>query len=115
MTQTMTHVGTPQWMAPEVLREERYSESADVFSYGVVVWELVTKRMPWYKISPIRVVSMVAHQNKRMEPPNSGPPVLLQLIESCSKDSPSLRPTFKNILMDLEVIENTEVSSWKAK
>ena len=33
-----TRIGTPAWMAPEVLRGERYSFSADVYSFGVVLW-----------------------------------------------------------------------------
>ncbi|POM70193.1 Serine/threonine protein kinase, partial [Phytophthora palmivora] len=43
--QTMTgNCGTTQWMAPEVLAAEKYTEKADVFSYGVVVWETVTRQ-----------------------------------------------------------------------
>jgi sterile alpha motif and leucine zipper-containing kinase AZK len=45
LTEKMTRVGTPQWMAPEVLRQESYSEKADVWSFGVVMWELITLRV----------------------------------------------------------------------
>jgi serine/threonine protein kinase len=44
---TMTRCGTPCWTAPEVLRGEKYSEAADVFSFGIVMWEVLTRRQPY--------------------------------------------------------------------
>ena len=41
-----SQVGTPAWMAPEVLRGEEYSLSADMYSFGVVIWELTQRREP---------------------------------------------------------------------
>jgi serine/threonine protein kinase len=38
---TMTKLGTLQWVAPEVLRDERYSEKADIYSFAILVWELI--------------------------------------------------------------------------
>eukprot|EP01120_Amphizonella_sp_Union-15-10_P013284 TRINITY_DN6143_c0_g1_i1.p1 TRINITY_DN6143_c0_g1~~TRINITY_DN6143_c0_g1_i1.p1 ORF type:complete len:503 (-),score=74.96 TRINITY_DN6143_c0_g1_i1:23-1531(-) len=97
LTTTMTAVGTPQWMAPEVLREEKYSEKADVWSYGVVVWEVVTQEAPFVNISPLRVVSMVGHQSLRLKIPVDTPPNLRRLMEACWME-PDLRPTFKQIV-----------------
>lgn len=47
--------GTPEWMAPEVLRCESVAEPADVYSYGVVLWELITGRAPWENYNPMQV------------------------------------------------------------
>ncbi|VAI22161.1 unnamed protein product [Triticum turgidum subsp. durum] len=47
--------GTPQWMAPEVLRSEPSNEKSDVYSYGVVLWELVTQKIPWDTLNPMQV------------------------------------------------------------
>ena len=47
-TFTMTgQCGTVQWMAPEVLASQRYTESADVYSFGIVLWEISTRRVPF--------------------------------------------------------------------
>ena len=40
-------LGTPEWTAPEVLQSSRNSEAGDVYSYGVVLWELFTGQIPW--------------------------------------------------------------------
>ncbi|KAI3955791.1 hypothetical protein MKW98_006151, partial [Papaver atlanticum] len=39
--------GTPQWMAPEVIRNEPSDEKSDIYSFGVVLWELATEKIPW--------------------------------------------------------------------
>ena len=49
----MTFVGTVAWMAPEVIRHEPYSEKVDVWSYGVVIWELLTQQKP-YSVSCVQ-------------------------------------------------------------
>ena len=47
--------GTPEWMAPELIRNEPFSEKCDIFSLGVIMWELCTLSRPWDGISPVQV------------------------------------------------------------
>ena len=44
-----------QWCAPEVLRSQSYNEKSDVWSFGVVLWELATGQEPWAEASPMQV------------------------------------------------------------
>ncbi|KAL0754755.1 hypothetical protein Bca101_092423 [Brassica carinata] len=41
----------PQWMAPEVLRNESADEKSDIYSFGVVLWELATEKIPWENLN----------------------------------------------------------------
>lgn len=50
-----TAAGTPEWMAPELLRNEPVSEKCDIFSLGVIMWELCTMKKPWEGVKPIQV------------------------------------------------------------
>lgn len=40
-------LGTPQWMAPEVIRNEKYENASDVYSFGIILWELLTCQIPF--------------------------------------------------------------------
>lgn len=47
--------GTPEWMAPELIRNEPFTEKCDIFSFGVIMWELCTLNRPWEGVPPERV------------------------------------------------------------
>ncbi|GJT19302.1 PAS domain-containing protein tyrosine kinase family protein [Tanacetum coccineum] len=80
---TKTGKGTPQWMAPEVLRNKQADEKSDVYSYGVVLWEIVTKKIPWDNLDPVQVIGAVGFMNQRLEIPNDVNPQWASLIGSC--------------------------------
>jgi len=98
----MTPVGTPCWTAPEVLRNELYSERADVFSFGVVLWELVTREDPYQGMPTFQIVIAVGqHKMRPLIPPNA-PSALSQLMADCWNEDPNLRPPFSEIVSRLE-------------
>jgi serine/threonine protein kinase len=47
--------GTPEWMAPELIRNEPFTEKCDIFSLGVIMWELCTLKRPWDGVPPVEV------------------------------------------------------------
>ncbi|GAV66851.1 Pkinase_Tyr domain-containing protein/EDR1 domain-containing protein [Cephalotus follicularis] len=94
--------GTPEWMAPEFLRGEPSDEKSDVFSFGVILWELVTMQQPWNGLCPAQVVGAVAFQNRKLAVPPNTSPVLASLMESCWDDDPVQRPSFAQVVEALK-------------
>lgn len=96
-TQTMTAIGTCQWTAPEVLRRDRYSEKADVWAAGVVMWELATEALPYGTLGVVRIAHQVAYAKMTLEPPTGCPKTLAELMKRCMSPRPRDRPTFAEI------------------
>ncbi|CAM0945373.1 unnamed protein product [Alopecurus aequalis] len=78
-----TAAGTPEWMAPEVLRDEPSNEKSDVYSFAVILWELMTLQKPWCNLNPAQVVAAVGFRGRRPEIPSSVDPKVAAIIESC--------------------------------
>ncbi|CAN8315474.1 unnamed protein product [Cochlearia groenlandica] len=95
--------GTPEWMAPELIRNEPFTEKCDIFSLGVIMWELSTLRKPWEGVPPEKVIFAVAHEGSRLEIPD-GP--LSKLITDCWAE-PQERPNCEEILRGLLDCEYT--------
>ncbi|KAJ4969967.1 hypothetical protein NE237_003066 [Protea cynaroides] len=93
--------GTPEWMAPEVLRDEPSNEKSDVYSFGVILWELVTLQQPWSNLNPAQVVAAVGFKGKRLEIPSNANPLVAVLIEACFANEPWKRPSFYSIMESL--------------
>ncbi|XP_010914324.1 serine/threonine-protein kinase CTR1 isoform X2 [Elaeis guineensis] len=103
--------GTPEWMAPEFLRGEPSNEKSDVYSYGVIIWELLTMQQPWSGLSPAQVVGAVAFQNRRLTIPQNVCPLLAALVESCWADDPRQRPSFSSIVATLKKLLKSPMPS----
>ncbi|KAG8385437.1 hypothetical protein BUALT_Bualt03G0045200 [Buddleja alternifolia] len=93
--------GTPEWMAPELIRNEPFTEKCDIFSLGVIIWELCTLNRPWEGIPSVQVVYAVGNDGQRLEIPE-GP--LGKLIADCWAE-PDERPTCQEVLSRLQECE----------
>ncbi|CAL5219257.1 g1053 [Coccomyxa viridis] len=90
--------GTPAYMAPEMFEGKRISEKIDVFSFGILLWEMLTGQLPWGELSsPMQVIYVVGVLKKRLSVPRHSPQVLRTLIPACWQDDPDLRPTFQTV------------------
>ncbi|KAG8372871.1 hypothetical protein BUALT_Bualt12G0112200 [Buddleja alternifolia] len=94
--------GTPQWMAPEVLRNEPSDEKADVYSYGVILWELVTRKIPWDNLNSMQVIGAVGFVDQRLAIPKDVDPQWASMIESCWHSEPECRPSFQELVEKLK-------------
>ncbi|OMO68210.1 hypothetical protein COLO4_29817 [Corchorus olitorius] len=90
--------GTPEWMAPEVLRDEPSNEKSDIYSFGVILWELATLQQPWGNLNPAQVVAAVGFKGKRLDIPHGLNPQVASIIEDCWANEPWKRPSFANIM-----------------
>ncbi|XP_057523598.1 serine/threonine-protein kinase EDR1 [Amaranthus tricolor] len=94
--------GTPEWMAPEVLRNEPSNEKCDIYSFGVILWELATLCVPWTGLNPMQVVGAVGFQNRRLTIPEEVDPMVAQIIRECWENDPRLRPSFSQLIFRLK-------------
>ncbi|KAK6778720.1 hypothetical protein RDI58_025438 [Solanum bulbocastanum] len=93
-----TAAGTPEWMAPEVIRDEPSNEKSDVYSFGVILWELATLQQPWNKLNPPQVIAAVGFNRKRLDIPSDLNPQVAIIIEACWANEPWKRPSFSTIM-----------------
>jgi len=110
--------GTPEWMAPEMLRAEDYDERADSYSFGVVLWELLTARKPWDDLHPMQVVAVVGYSQRRLELPPEGvendshPSIIAisRVFYACASKDKDERLLFPSVLADLESARATSLA-----
>jgi hypothetical protein len=93
-------------MAPEVIRNEPYQYSADIYSYALLVWELITRETPFEPLGQLEAAGSVAIEGNRPPFPSGMPLVLKAVIERCWLDCPEDRMTLPNIIEWLENAEN---------
>jgi serine/threonine protein kinase len=56
--------GTPAWSSPEYLRQEDYTDAADVYSLGVVLWEILTLQLPWKGLNLYQIIAAIQNEKK---------------------------------------------------
>eukprot|EP00299_Pterocystis_sp_00344_P013623 c6697_g1_i1.p1 GENE.c6697_g1_i1~~c6697_g1_i1.p1 ORF type:complete len:781 (-),score=148.17 c6697_g1_i1:171-2513(-) len=126
-----TVTGTPYWMAPEVIEQENYNETADIWSLGITAIEMAEGQPPYHDCHPMRAIFLI---------PQRSPPTLREgggwsaefrdFVTKCLMKAPSSRPsaakllqhpfitTYGNsnaVLEELLVSYNTTVAEWSAQ
>lgn len=99
----MSFAGTVAWMAPEVIRNEPCSEKVDIWSYGVVLWEMLTCEIPYKDVDSSAIIWGVGNNTLRLPIPETCPDGFRLIVDLCWKVKPKNRPSFKLILSHLEI------------
>ncbi|XP_022826677.1 mitogen-activated protein kinase kinase kinase 11-like isoform X1 [Spodoptera litura] len=107
-TTRMSAAGTYAWMPPEVIKHSTFSHASDVWSYGVLLWELLTGETPYKGIDALAVAYGVAVNKLTLPIPSTCPEPWRVLMEACWRSNPRERPLFPEILEQLEKIRQSE-------
>ncbi|XP_063287139.1 mitogen-activated protein kinase kinase kinase 10 [Pelobates fuscus] len=106
-TTKMSAAGTYAWMAPEVIRLSLFSKSSDVWSFGVLLWELLTGEVPYREIDALAVAYGVAMNKLTLPIPSTCPEPFVRILEACWNPDAHSRPSFSCILEQLITIEQS--------
>jgi len=107
--------GTYRWMAPEIIAHKSYGTEVDVFSFGVMCWEIVTGgRLPYETLNPLQAAVAVVHQGLRPEIPETCSQILCCLMRECWETLPARRPHFSEIVVRLQEQELPKKTSKKS-
>ena len=104
-------IGSVQWMAPETLQvntSDNINEKVDVYSFGIIIWEIWARTQPYKDMDVSQVINYVVNENgrpdldliKKEEMPE-GLLGLFELMEKCWNKDPNSRPDFSEILETL--------------
>jgi len=93
-----------KWMAPEALFDRVYTSQSDVWSFGILLWEIMTLGGTPYPSVPIEKLFMLLREGHRMEKPPKCSLEIYLMMRECWQNSPHNRPTFCELVEDLDRI-----------
>ncbi|PSC69274.1 Serine threonine-kinase CTR1 [Micractinium conductrix] len=114
-TMSSTSPVNPRWLAPEILRGAKATAASDLFSFGVVLWELLTWEVPWSGVDFWEIVAALLGGERLPVPAREALPgadtpgfagldAYCQLMQRCQSGEPADRPTFLEIIPQLRLL-----------
>ncbi|KAK4524985.1 hypothetical protein GAYE_SCF07G2889 [Galdieria yellowstonensis] len=97
--------GSYKYMAPEVMRHQKYSESADIYSFAVVINEMFCEEPPYRYLLPVQAAIAVAKKGARPSTKKLKNDILKNIIERCWSENPAERPDWETIIKSLQHAE----------
>jgi tRNA A-37 threonylcarbamoyl transferase component Bud32 len=94
---SMQFSGTPAYMAPELFKKQSYDEKVDIFAFGTLIWEILTREVPYDALEPQDIKEKVLRGDLRLDPPLNAPRKLVGLIDMCRQTNAANRPSFEEI------------------
>ncbi|XP_057208729.1 mitogen-activated protein kinase kinase kinase 7 isoform X1 [Triplophysa rosa] len=106
-THMTNNKGSAAWMAPEVFEGNNYSEKCDVFSWGIILWEVITRRKPFDEIGgPAFRIMWAVHRGTRPPLIKNLPKHIESLMTRCWSKDPSQRPSMEEIVKIMTHFKN---------
>ncbi|XP_049535698.1 mitogen-activated protein kinase kinase kinase 7 [Anopheles darlingi] len=90
--------GSAAWMAPEVFEGSTYTEKCDVFSWGIILWEVIAREQPFKHIDTSFAIMWRVHQGSRPPLIENCPKPIEQLMVRCWSQNPAHRPSMKEVV-----------------
>ncbi|XP_034017985.1 tyrosine-protein kinase SRK2 [Thalassophryne amazonica] len=101
-----------KWTAPEAINENKFSIKSDVWSFGILLYEIVTfGEMPYQGMTNFQVIQKVLQGYRMPNPPNC-PKMMYDIMLDCWKENEQERPTFETLQWKLEDYFDTDVTSY---
>jgi len=99
---TTSNIGPLKWMSPEAMTQKIYSPASDVWSFGVLIFEIFSNVEPYQNLDPVQTAFQVCDHGLRLTPPENAPPVIKKIMIECFQTNPAKRPSFSEITKYLE-------------
>jgi hypothetical protein len=97
--------GTFKYMSPEVMRNEQYDEKTDTYAFGLILWEILTRSLPYKGLQAIQLYNYVVVRKMRPTIPPHVPQPMAALIAQCWDYDASARPSFERSVVQLQELE----------
>eukprot|EP01137_Pigoraptor_chileana_P001741 Opistho-2@39756 len=106
----MGRLGSIHWLAPEIIAGDRFVEAADVYSYGIVTWEVATGEELYVGVHPMAVGFRVLNEDMRPSVEDITNEPLKALMTSCWAKEVADRPSFPSIVERLRLLPRTSLT-----